>query len=64
VSDVAASLLIVWSYAASPGSRERKGRMPPQKAENQHNVPTIFLLHACASHSKFQLITKDLGKWR
>ena len=38
--------------------------MPPQRAEKQCNLLTTFLLHVCASQSRFQLITSVLGRYR
>ena len=59
-----ASLLIVCSYAIGVGPRERGGRAPLQKGENQHNVPTSYLLCVCASDSRFQPIMRDLERRR
>jgi hypothetical protein len=38
--------------------------MRPQKGDSQHNSPTTFLLHVYASHSRFQPITRNLGRCR
>jgi hypothetical protein len=63
-SDIAASVLIVLFHALGLGSRERGGRTRPQKGESQHNTPTTLVLHVCASQSRFQPITRDLGSHR
>jgi hypothetical protein len=59
MSNVAASLLIVWSSASSLGGSVEDAR--PQKGESQHNTPTTVVLYVCASQSRFQPITRDLG---
>ena len=35
-----------------------------QKSENQHELPTTLSLYVCASHSKFQMTMRDLGRHR
>jgi hypothetical protein len=62
--DTAASVLIVLFDALGLGSGERGGRTRPQKGESQHNTPTTLVLHVCASQSRFQPITRDLGSCR
>jgi hypothetical protein len=54
----------VWFHALDLGSRERGGRTRPQKGESQHNTTTTLVLHVCASQSRFQPITRDLGSCR
>jgi hypothetical protein len=54
----------VWSCVSVLGSREYGGRTPEQKGEGQHNLPNDLLLHESASHSRFQLTTRDLGRHR
>jgi hypothetical protein len=62
--DIAASLLIVCPYASGLESRERGGRTRPRNSESQRNLTMNCLLPVCASHSKFQPITRDLGSCR
>jgi hypothetical protein len=59
-----ASLLNVWSHALGSRSRERRGRTRLQKRDNQHNLPTTFSLHICASQSRFRPMLRDLGNYR
>jgi hypothetical protein len=54
VRDIAARVLIVWFHALGLGLRERGGRTRLQKRESQHNTSTSFVLHVCASQSRFQ----------
>jgi hypothetical protein len=58
------NLPIVWCCASGLGSRERGGRTRPQNGDSQHNLPTTFMLHVYASHSRFQPIKRDNGKCR
>ena len=64
VSDVAASLLNVWSCASSLGSRARGGRTLLQKGEMKHNLPTTFVMDVCPSHSRFRPISADIERSR
>ena len=64
VSDVAASLLNVWSCASSLGLRTRGGRTLLQKGESKGNLPTIFVVNVCPSHSRFQPISADIERSR
>ena len=64
VSDVAASLLNVWSCASSLGLRTRGGRTLLQKGESKDNLPTIFVVNVCPSHSRFQPISADIERSR
>jgi hypothetical protein len=64
VSDVAASLLKVWSCASSLGLRERGGRTLLQKGENKDKLPTTFVMNVCPSHSRFQPISADIERFR
>jgi hypothetical protein len=64
VSDVAASLLNVWSCASSLGLRERGGRTPLQKGESKDKLPTTFVMNVCPSHSRFQPISTDIERSR
>jgi hypothetical protein len=64
VSDVAASLLNVWSCASSLGLRERGGRTLLQKGESKDKLPTTFVMNVCPSHSRFQPISADIERSR
>ena len=52
------------SSALSSELRERGGRTRLQKSDSRHKPPTTLLLPICASHSRFQLIIRDLGTCR
>jgi hypothetical protein len=54
----------VWPYATVLRSREYRGRTPQQKGEGQHNLPNDLLSQESASHSRFQLKMRDLGRHR
>ena len=58
------NLPIVWCCTSPLRSRERGGRTRLQNGDSQDNLPTTFLSHVHASHSRFQPITRDLGKCR
>jgi hypothetical protein len=60
VSDVAASLLNVWSCASSLGLRTRRGRTLLQQGESKDNLPTTVVVNVCPSHCRFQPISRDL----
>ena len=55
---------LTWSHVSVLGSREHGGRTPQQNCEGQPNLPNDFLLHESASHSKFQMTTRDPGRHR
>ena len=55
---------LTWSHGSVLGSREHGGRTPKQNCEGQPNLPNDFLLHESASHSKFQMTTRDPGRHR
>src|SRR5829696_4339069 len=63
-SDIAVRVLSVWFHALGLGSRERGGRTLLQKGESKDNLPTIFVMNVCPSHSRFQPITADIERSR
>jgi hypothetical protein len=64
VSDVAASLLNVWSCASGLGLGVRGGRTLLQKGESEHKLPTTFVMNVCPSHRRFQPISADIERSR
>jgi hypothetical protein len=65
---VAFRLPLLWTapILAGKGSgwRERGGRARLQNGDRQDKLPTTFVLYVCASHSRFQPMTRDPGRCR